>query len=123
MSLINKLTTNGSNLTIWDGTTPPQLKNSIVRGPSQMHAENTGVPTDGYSLDGSPNLQTQKSDYFRYDSPEKNASLILALPAPTILDQQQSPLFITHYPGDGELGGGRYKLGAPEGRGFLVNGL
>ena len=25
-----------------------------------MHAENTGVPTDGYSLDGSPNLQTHK---------------------------------------------------------------
>lgn len=123
MSLISLLQTQGSNLTFWDGNTPPQLKNSIVLGPSQMHGEPQGIPSDGYSLDGKPNLQLQKSDYFRYDSPEKNAALILALPPSTQLDQQQHPYYVTHYPGDGELGGGRYKVGAPEGRGFLVNGL
>ena len=119
MSLLNKLQSQGSDLTFWDGTTPPPLKNT-EKTQTQMHWAGPTAATDGYSLDGSPNLQIQKSDYFRYDGPQKAATIVL--PTPTILDQQQSPLFVTHYPGDGELGSLRYKLSAPEGQGGLIGG-
>jgi hypothetical protein len=109
MSLINRLQSQGSDLTYWDGTTPPPLKNT-EKTQTQMHFAGPTAPTDGYSLDGSPNLQIQKADYFRYDSPQKGATIVL--PPPSQLDFS-----------NGELTGGRYKLSAPEGRGFLVNGL
>jgi hypothetical protein len=108
-SLLDKLTTQGSDLTYWDGTTPPPLKNTS-KTQTQMHWAGPTAPTDGYSLDGSPNLQTQKADYFRMDSPKKSA--VVVLPPPSQLDFS-----------NGELTADRYKLGAPEGRGFLVNGL
>ena len=52
----------------------------------------------------------QKADYFRMDGPIKSA--VIVLPAPSQLDFS-----------NGELTGARYKLSAPEGRGFLVSGL
>ena len=109
MSLLNKLQVQGSDLTYWDGNTPPPLKNTS-KTQTQMHWAGPTAATDGYSLDGNPNLQTQKADYFRMDSPLKSA--VVVLPPPSQLDFS-----------NGELTPGRYKLGAPEGRGFLVNGL
>lgn len=109
MSLLNKLQVQGSDLTFWDGNTPPPLKNT-EKTQTQMHWAGPTAPTDGYSLDGGPNLQIQKADYFRYDGPQKAA--VIVLPPPSQLDFS-----------NGELIPGRYKFSAPEGRGFLVNGL
>ena len=109
MSLLNKLQSQGSDLTYWDGNIPPPLKNTS-KTQTQMHWAGPTAATDGYSLDGNPNLQTQKADYFSMDSPLKSA--VVVLPPPSQLDFS-----------NGELTPGRYKLGAPEGRGFLVNGL
>jgi hypothetical protein len=46
MGLLDKLTTNGSNLSQFDGTTPPQMTSASPQ--SNVHNE--------YSINGNPNL-------------------------------------------------------------------
>jgi len=75
MGLLDKLTTQGSVLTAYDGATPKV--NPLATKQSKLHA-NGNQP--GYSLDGS-NASIVSNDYTAYDDGYNNA-----LPQPSQLD-------------------------------------
>jgi hypothetical protein len=75
MGLLDKLTTQGSNLTPYDGATPKI--NPLATKQSQLHA-NGNQP--GYSLDGSA-AAIVTADYTSYNDGYNNA-----LPRPSQLD-------------------------------------
>jgi hypothetical protein len=75
MGLLDKLTTQGSNLTPYDGATPKI--NPLATKQSQLHA-NGNQP--GYSLDGS-GAAIVTADYTAYNDGYNNA-----LPRPSQLD-------------------------------------
>jgi hypothetical protein len=75
MGLLDKLITQGSNLTPYDGTTPKI--NPLATKQSQLHA-NGNQP--GYSLDGSA-AAIVTADYTAYNDGYNNA-----LPQPSQLD-------------------------------------
>lgn len=116
--LKDKLTTGGSNLTYYDGSTPSKLVNAdkATANNSRLHYKS---PTDGYSLDGNPSAVAgaDKGDYIRMDSPLKTTTFLdPGVTNPSILDNQPG----TYY-ANGEKLRGRYHLSAPEGRGGLVD--
>jgi hypothetical protein len=77
--LLNKLTTQGSNQSKYDGTTPPI--NPLSTKNSLMHADPAGNP--GYSIDG--NLQPIVNMMYQdYDDGALNL-----LPTPTLLDRDK----------------------------------
>jgi hypothetical protein len=75
MGLLDKLTTQGSVLTVYDGATPKI--NPLATKQSQLHA-NGNQP--GYSLDGSA-ASIVTADYTAYNDGYNNA-----LPQPSQLD-------------------------------------
>ena len=75
MSLLKKLTTDGSNLSKYDGAQPPV--NPLSTKQSKLHADGT---KPGYSLDGN-NAASVISDYGNYDDGVNNS-----IPQPSQLD-------------------------------------
>ena len=53
MGLLNKLQTDGSDLTSFNGTTPPTPIGATDQSALHAHGANPALP--GYSLDGNPN--------------------------------------------------------------------
>jgi hypothetical protein len=91
--ILTMLTSQGSNLSKYNGTNPPI--NPLSSKQSQMHADGVGAP--GYSLNGNftSNVTT---DYNAYDDGTPNF-----LPQPSILDLNGArPI---DYPTTGPVGG------------------
>jgi hypothetical protein len=75
MGLLNKLTTEGSNLSKYDGAQPPV--NPLATKQSKLHADGN---QPGYSLNGN-NASTVINDYGNYEDGVNNA-----IPQPSTLD-------------------------------------
>jgi hypothetical protein len=91
--ILTMLTSQGSNLSKYNGTNPPI--NPLSSKQSEMHADGTGTP--GYSLNG--NFTTNvTTDYNAYDDGTPNF-----LPQPSLLDLNGArPI---DYPTTGPVGG------------------
>jgi hypothetical protein len=75
MGLLDKLTTQGSNLSAYDGTNPPV--NPLATQQSKLHADGNAP---GYSLDGA-NANLVTTQYNGYDDGTPNQ-----IPLPSQLD-------------------------------------
>ena len=75
MGLLNMLTTQGSNLSTYDGAQPPV--NPLATQQSKLHADGN---TPGYSLDGA-NANLVTTQYNGYDDGTPNQ-----IPLPSLLD-------------------------------------
>lgn len=116
MSLYDKLTQNPNSTSLkapWSGTTSTwqyHLKNTTKQ--SEMHANFNGDAGKGYSLSGDPNQgQLPINKYFR-----SSLNKTLSIPSPSTIDTNSgvTTTYTTHYPGNGQLGAGRYSQNAPE---------
>jgi len=88
MGLKDLLQTKGSNLTAWDGATPPT--NPLATKSSKLHA-NDELP--GYSLDGSYTMEVTK-DYNAYEDGVNNN-----IPMPGELDWDgRTPTILGKWP-------------------------
>jgi hypothetical protein len=84
MGLLTKLTTEGSNLSKYDGATPPV--NPLATKQSKLHADGS---QPGYSLNGN-NANVVINDYGNYEDGVNNA-----IPQPSTLDLNGAPPTIT----------------------------
>lgn len=98
MSLLKKLTTDGSNLSKYDGAQPPV--NPLATKLSKLHADGN---QPGYSLNGN-NAATVINDYSNYEDGVNNAipqpsTLDLNGQIPTITPRGQKLPYLNNLPG------------------------
>jgi len=98
MGLLNKLTTEGSNLSKYDGAQPPV--NPLATKQSKLHADGN---QPGYSLNGN-NASTVINDYGNYEDGVNNtipqpSTLDLNGQMPTITPRGQKLPYLKNLPG------------------------
>ena len=118
MSLKDRLTSTNNTSALkapWSGTTATwmyHLKNTTKQ--SEMHSDNSGTAGKGYSLAGDPTKSgLPENKYFRF-----SLNKTVSVPNPSTIDSNTgvTTTYTTHYPGNGQLGTGRYSQNAPEGK-------
>lgn len=98
----------------WSPSTATAFTLKNITKQSEMHANFNGDAGKGYSLADDPTKSgLPPNSYFRY-----SLNKTVSIPNPSTIDSNTgvTTTYTTHYPGNGQLGAGRYSQNAPEGK-------
>ena len=112
--LVDNANTKSAFQALWSPSPSAALGLKNTTKQSEMHSDNSGTAGKGYSLSGDPTKNAlPKNQYFRYQT-----NKTVSVPNPSTIDSNSgvSTTYTTHYPGNGQLGTGRYSQNAPEGK-------